>query len=98
MTNNSKSHAKSLGHRTGVGSPITANSSSGRGKNPSKKIKSSSAGLQGLSIGQKVPMQIFQQKYLKPNEHGMGKVQDANRIKKKVKTALAGKQKQFFGL
>ena len=63
-----------------------------------KRPRSSSSGMQGLSIGQKVPMNIFQQKYTKPNQHGMAQVVDANTIKKKTKKALGGKQKQFFGL
>lgn len=55
-------------------------------------------GMQGLSVGQKVPMDIFQQSYKKPNNHGMPQVVEANVIKKKTKSALKGPQRKFFGL
>lgn len=74
---------------------------SARGMSTVKNPKSSSAGLQGLSIGQKVPMKIFEQNYkdgAKPVTEGMAQIHDANKIKRGTKKALAGKQSKFFGL
>lgn len=63
-----------------------------------KQMTSSKDGMQGLSIGQRVPMNMFDQKYQKPSPTSMSKVTGANQIGAEVKKALKGKQKQFFGL
>jgi len=96
LTYSTKSRAPSLGHKKGHGNPSSAHSS--RGMSGVKRQKSSGAGLQGLSVGQKVPMEMFDQKYTAPNPHGMTKIQNANSIKKGTKKALGGSQRKFFGL
>jgi hypothetical protein len=90
------------GHRTGHGNPDNNHSARVGSSAPKQKGRSRLAldGLQGLSTGTKVPMEMFQPDYSKKTDditHQVGTV-DANGIKRGTKGALKGKQKQLFGL
>jgi hypothetical protein len=90
------SRAMNLGSKKGHGNPSEEHSS--RNMSTVRKPKSSAAGLQGLSVGQQVPMDIFQQKYQKPDVHSMTQHVESNVVKRGTKKALRGAQSKFFGL
>ena len=90
-----------LGARKGHGNSDGSHSN----RKPSTRYSPSSrAGLQGLSVGAKVPMKMFQQDYKGKNlkgaqdvTQGMATHIPATRVKKKVKLA-ARKSNRFMGL
>jgi hypothetical protein len=83
-------------HSQKKGNANPSNAHSSRFGSTAKNQKTSGKGNLGLSVGQVVPMKMFNNP--PTTIHSQVKHVDANKIKKAAKGALAKGQKRFMGL
>ena len=89
--------AKESGSKRGHGNP--SNNAAKRELNTASQWKASgSKENMGLAQGVRVPMEMFNQKYEKPDLHSASRTIKAGTVAASAKSALRGHTKKFFGL